>query len=84
MDVEHTKIYPTLTYGSFAKVSACSSIAISFPVFSTNYTQPLHEYTGERAWKDIHDRLQAPSYLSRVDHNWKIRAREQTSENTLL
>jgi hypothetical protein len=32
---------------------------------------------GERAWKTIADRLQAPSYLSRVDHNWKIRARKQ-------
>jgi hypothetical protein len=34
-------------------------------------------YTGERAWKAIWDRLQAPSYLSRVDHDWKIRARKQ-------
>jgi hypothetical protein len=32
---------------------------------------------GERAWKEIGDMLQAPSYLSRVDHNWKIRARKQ-------
>ena len=41
-------------------------------------------YAGERAWKAIGDRLQAPSYLSRVDHYWKIRARkqEQTSGNT--
>jgi len=28
-------------------------------------------YTGERAWKAIGDTLQAPSYLSRVDHYWK-------------
>ena len=34
-------------------------------------------YTGDRAWMAIGDRLQAPSYLSRVDHNWKIRARKQ-------
>jgi hypothetical protein len=34
-------------------------------------------YNGEMAWKAIEDRLQAPSYLSRVDHNWKIRARKQ-------
>jgi hypothetical protein len=34
-------------------------------------------YTGERAWKAIGDRLQAPSYLSRVDHYGKIRARKQ-------
>jgi len=33
-------------------------------------------YTGDRAWRVIGDRLQAPSYLSRVDHLWKIRARK--------
>jgi hypothetical protein len=37
-------------------------------------------YTGERAWKAIRDRLQAPIYLSRVDHNWKIRARTQRTD----
>jgi hypothetical protein len=30
-------------------------------------------YNGERAWKDIGDRLQAPYYRRRVDHFWKIR-----------
>jgi hypothetical protein len=28
----------------------------------------------------IVDRLQAPSYLSRVDHHWKIRARKQRTD----
>ena len=37
-------------------------------------------YTGDRAWMAIGDRLQAPSYLSRVDHYWKIRARKQRIE----
>jgi hypothetical protein len=37
-------------------------------------------YTGGRAWKAIGDRLQAPSYLSRVDHHWKIRARKQRTD----
>jgi hypothetical protein len=37
-------------------------------------------YTGERAWKAIRDRLQAPSYLGRVDHNWKIKARKQRTD----
>jgi len=37
-------------------------------------------YTGERAWKTIMDRLQTPSYLSRVDHNWKIKARKQRTD----
>jgi hypothetical protein len=33
-------------------------------------------YNGERAWKDIGDRLQAPYYWSRVDHCWKRRSRK--------
>jgi hypothetical protein len=36
-------------------------------------------YKGGKAWKEIMDRFQASSYLSRVDHNWKIRARRQTT-----
>jgi hypothetical protein len=32
-------------------------------------------YSGERAWKFIGDRLQRPNYLSRIDHDWKIRNR---------
>jgi len=34
-------------------------------------------YTGERAWKAIGDRLQAPSLLSRIGYYWKIGARKQ-------
>ena len=34
-------------------------------------------YTGERAWKSIGDRLNGPCYLSRDDHDRKIRARKQ-------
>jgi hypothetical protein len=41
---------------------------------------PYKSYTGERAWKAIGDRLQATSYLGRVDHYWKIRARKQRTE----
>ena len=37
-------------------------------------------YTGERAWRSIGDRLQAPSYLSRVDYYWKIRPRKQRTD----
>jgi len=37
-------------------------------------------YTGDRAWKAIGDRLQTPSYLSRVDHYWKITARKQRKD----
>jgi hypothetical protein len=37
-------------------------------------------YTGDRAWKVIGVRLQAPSYLSRVDQCWKIRARKQRTD----
>jgi hypothetical protein len=37
-------------------------------------------YTGERAWKAIGDRLQRPHYLSRVDHDRKIRNRKQRTD----
>ena len=37
-------------------------------------------YTGERAWKAIGARLQAPSSLSKVDHHWKIRTRQQRTD----
>jgi hypothetical protein len=43
-------------------------------------------YTGERAWKAIGDRLQAPSYLSRVGHFGKLEPgnKEQMSGNIPL
>ena len=34
-------------------------------------------YSGERAWKVIGDKLQRPHYLSRIDHEQKIRSRRQ-------
>jgi hypothetical protein len=37
-------------------------------------------YTGTRAWKAIDDRLLKPCYLSRVDHNRKIRTRKQRTD----
>ena len=37
-------------------------------------------FTGERAWRAIEDRLQAPSCLSNVDHNWEIRASKQRTD----
>ena len=36
--------------------------------------------SGERAWKPIVDRLQRPHYLSRVDHERKIRSRRQRTD----
>jgi hypothetical protein len=36
-------------------------------------------YKGERAWETIGDRLQRP-YLSRGDHNKKIRSRKQRTD----
>jgi hypothetical protein len=35
---------------------------------------------GEWAWKDISDRLQKPCYLSRVNHDRKIRSRKQKTD----
>ena len=41
----------------------------------------LHKaHNGERAWKSIRDGLHSPSYLSRVDHKWKIKARKQRTD----
>jgi hypothetical protein len=37
-------------------------------------------YIGERAWKAIGDRLQRSHYLSRVEHDWKIRNRKQRTD----
>ena len=35
------------------------------------------EYSGQRAWKAVHNGLQWPYYLSRVGHVQKIRGRKQ-------
>jgi hypothetical protein len=37
-------------------------------------------YCGEKAWKDIGNRLERPHYLSRIDHNLKIRNRRQRTD----
>ena len=37
-------------------------------------------YSRERAWKSIGDRLERPHYLSRVDHERKIRSRRQRTD----
>jgi hypothetical protein len=37
-------------------------------------------YSGEWEWKAIGDRLQKPNYLSRVDHERKIRDRRQRTD----
>ena len=40
----------------------------------------LKAYTGGRAWKAIGDRLLKKCYLSRDDHNRKIRTRKQRTD----
>ena len=37
-------------------------------------------YSGEQAWKAVGDRLKRPYFLSRVDHDWKIRNRRQRTD----
>jgi hypothetical protein len=37
-------------------------------------------HSGKRAWKLIGDRLKRPHYLSRVDHERKIRIRRQRTD----
>jgi hypothetical protein len=44
------------------------------------YVLSSKAYSGERAWKFIGDRLQQPNYLSRIDHDWKIRNRRQRTD----
>jgi hypothetical protein len=41
---------------------------------------PLQSVFGERTWKAVGDRRQRPDYLSRVDHDWKIRSRKQKTD----
>ena len=41
----------------------------------------LHKaYCGERAWKDVRNRLERPHCLSRADRNRKIRSRRQRTD----
>ena len=41
----------------------------------------LHKaYSGKQSWKAIGDRLKRPYYLSRADHDWKIRNRRQRTD----
>jgi len=37
-------------------------------------------YFGEPAWKATGDGLQRPYYMSRVDHDWKIRNKRQRTD----
>jgi len=37
-------------------------------------------YSGERTWKVICDRFQRPHYLSRVDHERKVRSRRKRTD----
>jgi hypothetical protein len=37
-------------------------------------------YMGERAWRAMAERLERPCYLSRVDHDNKIRSRKQYTD----
>jgi len=41
---------------------------------------PFKAYSGERAWKPVGDRLERLHYLSRVDHERKIRSRRQRTD----
>jgi hypothetical protein len=40
----------------------------------------LKAYNGIRAWEAIGDRILRPCYLSREDHNCKIRTRKQITD----
>jgi hypothetical protein len=53
-------------------LAQCRKIAHTYALFKA--------YTGERVWKAVGDRLQKPCYLSRVDHDRKIRSRKQRTD----
>ena len=76
----HIKYLPQL-YAKFAHHSGGSDWeSLAQPRKIARMCALYKAYTGERAWKAIGDSLQAPSYLSRVDHHWKIRARKQRTD----
>ncbi|PNF41921.1 hypothetical protein B7P43_G15290 [Cryptotermes secundus] len=57
---------------NWGTVTQCRQIARICTLFKA--------YTGEQAWKTIGDRLQRPCYLSRGDHDKKIRSRKQWTD----
>ena len=68
-------------FAHYAGDSDWESLAQRGKIASTCALYKAHKaHTGERAWKAIGDRLQAPSYLSRIENYWKIRAREQRAD----
>jgi hypothetical protein len=62
----HTK------YLVWKTLAQCRKIALICALFKA--------YTREQAWKSIGDKLKGPCYLSRYDHNHKIRARKQRTD----
>jgi hypothetical protein len=59
-------------YSNWETLRQCRKIARICALFKA--------YTGERAWKAIDDSLQRPCYLSRVDHDRKIRNSKQKTD----
>ena len=66
LDAHHTKISNWETLASRRKLSRICAV--------------FKAYSGERAWKIIGDKLQRPHYLSRIDHERKIRSRRQMTD----
>ena len=63
------KSYEQFELGNLASCRKLSRICFLFKL-----------YPGEWKWKAIGDRLQRPHYLSRVDHERKIRSRRQRTD----
>jgi hypothetical protein len=59
-----------------ARVSGSEFQAVTSPIICALFKA----YSGDRAWKPIGDRLKCPHYLSRVDHERKIRSRKQRTD----
>jgi hypothetical protein len=56
------------------------SLIFFMSIFPSRICALFKGYTGKRAWKAIADRLENPCYLSRVDHNRKLRSRKQNAD----
>src|SRR5215475_1284007 len=64
--------------GGYRKLSLVTKVMVC--TFHQILCALYKAYRGERAWKDVGDRLERPHYLSRVDHNHKIRNRRQRTD----
>jgi len=64
-------------YLAISQSSLCLCLCLASHRKLSRVCALFNAYSGECTWKAIGDRLQQPHYLSRVDHERKIRSRRQ-------